>query len=236
MIKLANPIYYPLPVLLGGVTLVVGVRFLALPNLVIIPAAAAITTGGATVLKSRKPDVAKELERELERIKIQAAAVAEKAETLKKEANQLLTEGEFQLELLVIVQSACDRAMELPAKINQLARRLPTRDSLLSVQDLEQQLQEVNHKLQSSSGATHQQLVQLAQSLQRNIRLAKGGKDTRRAQIINLKAIIQDSAGTLQELENKLRTADLTNSARIGELRSLSTQLNKYQENAQLLL
>jgi len=232
MIKLANPIYYPLSVLVGGVTLVVGVRFLALPNLVIIPAAAAITTGVAKLQK----DAEKELKRELERIKIQAAAVAEKAETLKKEANQLLTEGEFQLELLVIVQSACDRAMELPAQINQLARRLPTRDSLLSVQDLEQQLQEVNRKLQFSSGATHQQLVQLFQSLQRNIRLAKGGQDTRRSQIINLKAIIQDSAGTLQQLENKLRTADLTNSAIIGELRSLSTQLNNYQKNAKLLL
>ncbi|MBC6418964.1 MAG: hypothetical protein GDA44_09345 [Prochloron sp. SP5CPC1] len=230
--KLANPIYYPLSVLVGGVTLVVGVRFLALPNLVIIPAAAAITTGVAKLQK----DAEKELKRELERIKIQAAAVAEKAETLKKEANQLLTEGEFQLELLVIVQSACDRAMELPAQINQLARRLPTRDSLLSVQDLEQQLQEVNRKLQFSSGATHQQLVQLFQSLQRNIRLAKGGQDTRRSQIINLKAIIQDSAGTLQQLENKLRTADLTNSAIIGELRSLSTQLNNYQKNAKLLL
>ncbi len=232
MIKLANPIYYPLSVLVGGVTLVVGVRFLALPNLVIIPAAAAITTGVAKLQK----DAGKELKRELERIKIQAATVAEKAETLKKEANQLLTEGEFQLELLVIVQSACDRAMELPAKIEQLARRLPTRDSLLSVQDLEQQLEEVNHKLQSSSGATHQQLVQLAESLQRNIRLAKGGQDTRQAQIINLKAIIQESAGTLQQLENKLHNADLTNSAIIEELRRLSTQLNNYQENAQLLL
>ena len=236
MNKLANPIYYPLAVLLGGITLVLGVRLLAIPNLVIIPTAAVITTAGATFLKSQQPDPEKLLEQELEGIKSQARAVALSAETLRNEANQMLTNGEFQLELLVTVQSACYRAIELPDKIAALARRLPASNSLLSAEELEQQLQQVNNQLQSSSGATRQQLVQLANSLNRNLELARRGQDTRQAQIINLQAIIQDSAGALQQLQNKLRTADLNNSEAIQELRDLSDQLNGYQESAQLLL
>ena len=236
MNKLANPIYYPLAVLLGGITLVLGVRLLAIPNLIIIPTAAVITTAGATFLKSQQPDPEKLLEQELEAIKSQARAVALSAETLRNEANQMLTNGEFQLELLVTVQSACDRAIELPDKIAALAHRLPASNSLLSAEELEQQLQQVNNQLQSSSGATRQQLVQLANSLNRNLELARRGQDTRQAQIINLQAIIQDSAGALQQLQNKLRTADLNNSEAIQELRDLSDQLNGYQESAQLLL
>ncbi len=240
MNKLANPIYYPLAVLIGGISLVVGVRLLAIPNLVIIPTAAVITTAGAAAFKSRERDpeqlARQQLERELEGIKSQARAVALSAETLRDEANQMLTNGEFQLELLVTVQSACDRAIELPDKIAVLAHRLPASNSLLSVEELQQQLQQVNNQLQSSSGATRQQLVELANSLQRNLELARRGQDTRQAQIINLQAIIQDSAGALQQLQNKLRTADLNNSEAIQELRDLSDQLNGYQESAQLLL
>ena len=236
MNKLANPIYYPLAVLLGGITLVLGVRLLAIPNLIVIPTAAVITAAGATFLKSQQPDPEKLLEQELEAIKSQARAVALSAETLRNEANQMLTNGEFQLELLVTVQSACHRAIELPEKIAALARRLPASNSLLSVEELQQQLQQVNNQLQSSSGATRQQLVQLANSLNRNLELARRGQDTRQAQIINLQAIIQDSAGALQQLQNKLRTADLNNSEAIQELRDLSDQLNGYQESAQLLL
>ncbi len=236
MNKLANPIYYPLAVLIGGISLVVGVRLLAIPNLIVIPTAAVITAAGATFLKSQQPDPEKLLEQELEAIKSQARAVALSAETLRNEANQMLTNGEFQLELLVTVQSACDRAIELPEKIAALARRLPASNSLLSVEELQQQLQQVNNQLQSSSGATRQQLVQLANSLNRNLELARRGQDTRQAQIINLQAIIQDSAGALQQLQNKLRTADLNNSEAIQELRDLSDQLNGYQESAQLLL
>ncbi len=34
--KFANPLYYPLAVLVGGITFVVGVRFAQIPNVVIL--------------------------------------------------------------------------------------------------------------------------------------------------------------------------------------------------------
>ncbi|MEY3827725.1 MAG: hypothetical protein RLZZ148_2545, partial [Cyanobacteriota bacterium] len=42
--KLANPFYYPLAMLLGGISLVLGVRLLSLPNLLVFPTAAAVAT------------------------------------------------------------------------------------------------------------------------------------------------------------------------------------------------
>ena len=144
MIKLANPLYYPMAVLAGGVVLVVGVRLMGLSNVVILPTAAGVAYSGATVLKSREPDAQKlakqQLQRELQVMQASGKTLAQKAEVQRQEANQLLTRGSFQLELLTAVQYACDRAMELPAKIDQLAARLLLTDSLLSVSELQQQL------------------------------------------------------------------------------------------------
>jgi hypothetical protein len=240
MIKLANPLYYPISVLAGGVVLVVGVRLMGLSNIVILPAAALVTTAGATVLKSREPDEQKlahqQLQRELQLMQASGKSLAEKAEVLRQEANQLLTRSSFQLELLIAIQEACDRAIELPAKIDQLASRLQGANSLLSVSELQQQLLEVQTKQQASSGVAHQHLNQLANSLKRNIQLAQEGQDTRTAQIVSLYTLIQDAAGVLQQLQNKLRTSDLTNSEQVNELQSLSAELNSFQENVDILV
>ena len=56
------------------------------------------------------------------------------------------------------------------------------------------------------------------------------------AQVVSLATLIQDTAGVLQELQNKLREADLNDSTQTLELRSLGEQLNSFQENVDLLI
>ena len=240
IMKLANPLYYPIAVLAGGVILVAGVRFIGLPNFVALPAAAAVATGGAAAMKSREPDAQKiaqqQIQRELEMLQTSAKTLAEKAETLRQEANQLLSRGSFEMDLLVAVQEACQRAIELPIKIDELGRRIHGANSLLSVNDLQQQLQEVEIKRSSSSGIARQHLDQLTNSLQRNIELAKEGQNARTAQMTSLYTLIQDSAGVLQQIQNKLRTADLTDIQQINELQASTDELTSLQENFAFLV
>jgi hypothetical protein len=240
MIKLANPLYYPTAVLAGSIVLVAGVHLMRLSNAVALPVAAIVATAGATALKSREPDPQKlaqqQLQRELQVMQAAGKTLAEKAEVLRQEANQLLTRGSFQLELLIAVQDACDRAIELPTRIGQLASRLQGTESLLSVGEIQQQLLDVQAKQQSSSGVARQHLNLLAESLKRNIQLAREGQDTRTAQIASLYTLIQDAAGVLQQLQNKLRAADLTNLEEVNELQRLSAELVSFQENVSILV
>ncbi|MGK7917541.1 MAG: hypothetical protein AB4038_18685 [Prochloraceae cyanobacterium] len=237
--KLANPLHYPLAVLAGGIVLVVGVRFLQLYSWIMLPVAGAIATGGATALKAKESQQLNlgnpTLERELRSVKQQAQLLVEKAETLRSESEKMLTSS-AQIELLTAVQYACNRALELPGKIDRLANRLHGSDSLLSVNDLQQQLAEVNAKLGKSSGLARQQLQQLAGSLENNIRLAREGQDARQAQIISLSTMVINSAGALQQLQNRLRTSDLNDSTEIQELLLLSKELKSMQENVDLLI
>jgi hypothetical protein len=240
IMKLANPLYYPIAVLAGGVILVAGVRFVGLPNFVALPAAAAVAMGGAAVMKSKEPDAQKiaqqQIQRELEMLQTSAKSLAQKAETLTQEANQLLSRGSFEMDLLVAVQGACQRAIELPIKIDELGRRIHGANSLLSVNDLQQQLQEVENKRDSSSGIARQHLDQLSNSLQRNIQLAKEGQNARTAQITSLYTLIQDSAGVLQQIQNKLRTADLTDARQVMELQASTDELTSLQDNFAFLV
>lgn len=235
--KLVNPLYYPVAVLAGAIALVVGVRVAKLPSVVMLPSAVAIATLGAAALKAQEPEIGLDpaLEPELIAVRQQAALVANKASDFMDEATRLLTRVN-QLELLGNVQYACDRAKELPTKIDQLIKRIHGADSLLSITDLQQQLNEVEAKLQKSSGAAQVQLTKLADTLRRNIQLARQGQDSRQAQVTSLSTLIQDAAGVLQELQNKLRTADLTNASEAMELRSLSEELKFAQENVDLMV
>ncbi|GAB1543002.1 hypothetical protein NUACC21_56760 [Scytonema sp. NUACC21] len=240
MIKLANPFFYPLSVLVGGVVLVVGVRFAKLPNVVILPTAALVATAGAAFLKSREPDEEKiaqqELQKELKTLHSTAKNLAEKSGDLRQEARHLLTDDSLKLELLVVVEEACDRAIHLPTQINQLAERIQGNHSLLSPVELQKQLQEVQTKMHSSSGIARQNLKKLAESLERNIQLAKAGQDTRQAQIVNLYTLIQETAGVLQQLQNKLRASNLSNFEEVNELRFLSAEFNSCLENSEILV
>ncbi|MGB5768390.1 MAG: hypothetical protein WBM32_00740 [Crocosphaera sp.] len=237
--KIANPLYYPLAVLVGGMVLVIGIRFLGLSNMVTLPTALAVTVVGATALKAREPDgekrVKQQLEQELQVIQGSARSLAEKSEVLRQEANQLLSSSSVPIDLLVSVQQACDLTIELPQKIAQIAKDLPESESLLSINELQQQLLEVKSKIRSSSGVSRQQLAQLKASLEKNIELTKQGQDTRQAKLTSLYTVIQNSAGSLQQLQNKLRTADLTNSEELLDLRNLSQELSGFQENIELI-
>lgn len=237
--RLANPLYYPIPILIGAIALFVGVRVARLPSAVMVPVSVAIATLGASIRKSQEPEGLglenPALERELKSVQNQAERVANQGEALRVEATRLLTELD-ELELLAIVQLACDRAKDLPAKVDQLARRLHGSDSLLSTQDLQRQFKEVEDKLHASSGVAREQLQQLADTLRRNIQLAQEGEDARQAQVVSLSTLILDAAGILQRLQNQLRTADLTDTSATSELRSLSNEFRHFQENVDLLL
>lgn len=237
--KLANPLYYPLAVLAGGITLVIGVRFVNIPSVVMLPIAAGISTAGAVYLKSRQPESFNldnpELERELQAVKASALALASKANDLKLEATKLLTDS-FQVEILAAVLSSCTRAEELPKNIDKLARYLQGSDSLQSVEELRNRLAEVQRKISVSSGLAKQHLSQLEASLKRNIKLAQEGEDTRVAQIVSLSTQVQDFAGVLQHLQNKLRTTDLTDVEQVSELKAVADELSSLQESVYLLM
>lgn len=238
MIEIVNPLLYPLAVLAGGITLVLGVRFAQLPNIVVLPTAAVVATAGASWLKSRQVDTFDldhpELVSQLQAVNDSAKLLAQQAKALQLEATKLLTDTS-QIELLATVQYTCDRAVELPDKIDRMVKRFHSGDSLLSVKDLQQQLVGVQNKILSSSGVARENLNQLAKSIQCNIQLAQQGQDVRMAQVVNLATSIQDAAGILQKLQNKLRLDDLSDSTQTLELQQFCTQLSNLQENVDLL-
>lgn len=235
--KFVNPLYYPLAVLVGGISLIVGVRLIQLPSLIILPASAAIATGIAIPLSQKEANKINidnpALAREIQLVQQQAKLLIDKAEELRKEAKQMLTSSR-QLELLSTVEYACDRTQELPGKISQLTQRLQGSNSLLSPTELETQLVEVKAKQKNSSGIAREQLKQLATSLENNLRLAQQGQDARQAQVVSLNTLVIESAGVLQQLQNRLRSSDLNNSEEINELKNLSEELKSMQESTDL--
>ena len=237
--KLANPLNYPLTVLVAGVALIAGVRLAKLPIAVMLPVSAVIATAGATWRKSQEPETLNlgnpELEAELLMVRRQAKVLADKAGDLRQQSTQLLTDS-TSFELLAAVQYACDRASELPTKIDHLAQRMQGSDPLISVADLQNQLATVELKLNSSSGAVKDQLAKVLDSLHRNIELAQAGQDARQVQVASLSTLILDALSVLQELQNKLRLANLTDAQQTLELRSLSDELSIFQENVDLLV
>lgn len=237
--KIANPLNYPVAVLVSGVFFVGGVRSQNISPWIMFPAAGAIAVGGATVLKSR---AAREIDpadrakiREIQAIKQQAESIAQKAEILRTESEKILIES-TQIELLTAVQYGCNLALELPQKIENLANRLHGSESLLSEAELKKQLTEVRNKINHSSGKSGQQLQELAASLENNIKLVKQGKDARAAQITSLSTLVSNAAGVLQQLQNQLRTSNLNSSQQIEELLVLSDELKNIQENVDLLI
>jgi hypothetical protein len=204
-----------------------------------LPMAAGITVAGASFLKFREPQYLEldnpELEREINNIKISALALVNQVNELRLEAKKLLTDAS-QLELLAGIEMSGDRLVELPGKIDNLVWNINGSNSLLSGDALQKQLQEVKQKVQSSSGVAKQHWQQLAESLQRNIKLSREGEDTRLARIINISTLIQDSAGLLQRLQTKLRNSDLSDSEQINGMVLLSDELNSLTENLDLLV
>ena len=239
MKSLVNPLHYPIAILIGGFVLVFGVRLVGLPSYVMIPFSGAIALAGASVRESQIPTPLlidnPALAQELTQVQRNAEGVAEKANVLREEANRALSDTSLQLNLLTQVQYACDRALELPTKIETLSYKFQGADSLLSIAELEQQKADLEKKLAQSSSASRQQLETLKASIERNIQLAQQGEDARQAQVISLNTSIQNLAGVLQQLQNKLRSADLEDANEVSELQNLSEELNSLQENVDIL-
>ncbi|BAQ66245.1 hypothetical protein [Geminocystis sp. NIES-3709] len=242
MAKLVNPLNYPLGVLIAGICLFLGVRFANLSSLIMLPLSASIAFISSVVLVGKEKEVRGDidiqntaLETELNNAKNQAKLLIKSAESLRMEAEKLLQDS-WQLDLLTTVQYTCDRTLELPEKIEKLSRRLHGGDSLLSVDELNKQLRQVETKQKYSGGMALRQLKQLETTLKNNIELALEGQDAREAQVFSLVNIIIELGGVLQNLQNKLRTSDLTNSEQIQELKSLSQELNNFQDNVDLLI
>lgn len=239
--KWANPLYYPVPVLVGAIALFLGGRVLGLPPWVVVPGSGAIAIVGAAIRKEQEPDVLEidldnpELERELENVREQARILVAKANELKTEATRILTDT-LAIEALASVQYACDRTNELPEKIDRLIKRLHGSDSLLSVEELTKQLETVQAKQHQSHGTAQVQLAKLADSLRHNLTLAQAGKDAREAQVLSLAGLILDGAGVLQKLQNSIRTVDLTNAAQTNALQTLGQELITMQETVDLLI
>jgi len=237
--KLVNPLHFPLAVLAGGIVLVAGVRLIQLPSYIAIPGAAAIATGLAIPFKQKASQAVNidnpALAREIRSVKQQSQLLVTKATELRTEAQQILT-STTQLELFAAIEYACDRIFELPDKVNRLAQKLQGADSLLSPEELSRQLNEVQAKAKNSSGVAKQQLNQLSNSLENNLRLAQQGQDARQAQVVSLATLVTESAGVLQQFQNRLRTSDLNNSAELNELKTLTDELKGMQDNVDLLI
>ncbi len=237
--NIANPLNYPVAVLVSGIFFVGGVRSQNISPLIMLPSAAAIAVGGATVLKTQSQrQINREIQakiQEIEAIKARSQSIAEKAEILRQESEKNLTESN-QIELLTAVQYGCNLALELPAKIETLASRLHGSDSLLAPQEIEKQLTEVKAKLDNSNGVARARLQELAASLENNLKLAKEGQDAREAQIASLSTLVSNSAGILQQLQNQLRNSNLNSSEQIEELLVLSDELKNIQEHVDLLI
>ncbi|MEL6929713.1 MAG: hypothetical protein AAFO95_13875 [Cyanobacteria bacterium J06600_6] len=237
--KLANPLHFPLAVLAGGIILVAGTRLIQLPGYIALPGAAAIATGLAIPLKhkaSQKINIDNPaLAREIKSVKQQSQLLVTKATELRAEAQQMLTSAN-QLELLAAIEYAGDRILELPSKVNHLVQKLQGADSLLSPEELSAQLTEARQKAQQSSGVAKQQLEQLARSLENNLQLAQQGQDARQAQVVSLATLVTESAGVLQQFQNRLRTSNLNDSAEIMELKTITDELKGMQDNVDLLI
>jgi ABC-type molybdate transport system substrate-binding protein len=227
-----NPLSAPLAVLAASFLFLVGLRFLDVPIWIALPVAIVVAFGLAPFLQAKRSAANPELARELEAAKQRAQELSTKADSFYAEATKLLT-APGQVEALGIVQYARSRVQDLPTRIAQLADRFEGSGSLLAVEDLRQQLQGVEAKASKSSGVARTQFVQLADSLRRNIRLAQEGQDARVAQVTSLNTLILDTAGTLQAMQNRLRTTDLP---QVKELQSLDEQLTAFSESVDLLV
>lgn len=242
--KWINPLYSPAAVLLGCITLVLGVRLAKVSSAVVVPVAIAVSTLSASLLtpasktQSDRPVQVQNpaLATELATMQEQAQTLAQKAQKLSAEAHQILNSSPY-MELLGTVQFACECTSELPAKIDEIALRLQGEDSILSVGELQNQLRDVQDKLRQKPGAAAQaQLMKLSDSLKNNIQLTQQGQDARQAQVLSLSTLISESAGVLQTMKNQLRSLDLKDVTQADQLRSLSNELRDFQENLDLLV
>ncbi len=238
-LPIANPLQYPLAIAVGAIVWVGGVRMARLPQPVALAAGAVVASAGAALRKHLEPETLvlddPALERELQTARQQAALLAERAGELQHSATERLSAA-GQVRLLAAVQFACDRAQELPARLEELAAQLHGQDSLFSVPELKRQIDAACRKLPRTQGVARERLEALIASLENNIELAERGRDTRQAQAIDLTRLVADSTATLQQLQNQLRAANLDDERTVETLQELADKLGDLQENVALLV
>ena len=122
------------------------------------------------------------------------------------------------------------------SRFDRLAAKLPQTRSLLDTDSLEQQLQQVKRDKLNATGSAYSSLQRLEESLQRNLSLLNTNQDDRKAQILNLAALIQDSGGVLQRLQNHLQTANLADMNQLDRLQDLIGEMNRLQQEADLFV
>lgn len=239
MVKLTNPFDYPLAILVGGIVLVAGVRFLKTPNLVILPTAAIVATATAVYCKSREPDPEKsarrEVEKELTSLKASGQSLAEKAEAVRRETGQLLGQEADYLELLVRIEEACSSMADIPHRLEELERRLPRSAAVLSLAKLEADLDSARARLTNSTGIARQQAGELVESLERNLELVRTSGSVNLAKLLNLRVMIENTAGILQELQNKIRLSSRPDRERVREVEELCDRLRGARSNLDIL-
>ncbi|GAB4383532.1 MAG: hypothetical protein Kow00121_45560 [Elainellaceae cyanobacterium] len=236
--KLANPLHYPVTIVVAGVALVGGIRLARVPAPIMLPLSVAIAIGGAAFRQSQAsvPEVGNsELKAELNIVHRQAQVVVQQAEEIRQLAAHQLSEPSH-LELLVAVQSACDRASELPAKVLFFTERIQGKESEFAIDELQQQLIQVEQRLSLSPGIAYDQLTKLAEGLQHGIQLAWEGQDTRQAQMSILSMLVLDAVEVLQQMQNLLQLPDLPGAAQIADLQRLSEELGILQANIAFLV
>lgn len=239
--KLANPLYYPLSVLIGSIVLFIGVRLVQLPNQIIIPLSIGISLFFANFFQYREPKYFEldnpELEQEITAVQIAALTLANRANELRLAAKNLLTIAEHE-RLLATIERSCDRAIELPGKIRTIVWYLYGSNSLVSVGSLQRQLTEIQQKkMRLNSGYLEKQhLSKLAENIKRNIKLAKKGEDTRLSRIFTIYHLIEDYTVILERYDDKLSDANLRNLKEIQELKLLGDELNSLEEIIDLLV
>lgn len=238
MLKLANPIYYPIAVALGGITLVLGVRLLRVPNPIIIPSAVGVTLLGSSFLKSQELDaegqLQKTLEQDLNAMETFSETLGIQSEQVRQEVSQKLAQESQHLDTLVKVQEVCDRFSQFPTKIRNLTQKMIQKKSLLSWEELSQKKTEVDEQITLSSGESRQQLEQLSATLADNLAQVKQGLDSRQSQVIYLNTLLQTSAGNLQELYNNLHNYSGNNAEKIEQINQtllkIEDQQNKLEQ------
>ncbi|NJK62664.1 MAG: hypothetical protein HC921_08260 [Synechococcaceae cyanobacterium SM2_3_1] len=229
--QLANPFSFPLAMLAGVVVMTAGIRLLQLPQVMVLPMAATVALGTASLRKTQQPpswglsDL--DLEADLQVAAQRAQQLVKLSTNLRQEGTQTLTQVE-QIDLLVALQLSCDRLQSLPTRVVQLAKRLQ-QQQLLSLTELQQQRQQAQARAENSTGLIREQLTRMVASFDQNIHLVEQGQDSRRAQVANFSTLLLDIAGLLQALQNQIKNTPLT-VADLQDMQALTQELRSLQD------
>lgn len=197
MFPLTDPLRHPLAMACAGLVLVIGVKVLPLGWLLALPLATLVAFG---VAFQRREATLPDLIRRSFQLAGGADAVAE-------EAGQRLIQAQ-DMGRLTAIQVCCQRVRELPSTLEQLhaGDHAARSSSLLSVGHLEQRLRQERKRLGRDTGsAVGRQRERLIQQLERNLSLARQGKEAGSLRVMAVSEHLESVAGDLQAMQVDLR-------------------------------